>query len=631
MEKNIEPGSAKDKKSKEDEDILELAEELLNSSDDEIIGLDENAVVTADEDDDVIDLTDVSDQPLTDEDEILDLTSELQQSEPDNDITIAEDDEIMELEDITDVSADTEVAILELDEAIDALGETKEESVTLDDIATEPEETIIDLHDTAEAEESAPGSEPASATPAFTIETDTIELTDSDRVSLEQEFGFETEDEGLPEVAAIEDVPAEEDLLSGTTDQDLADTIDLTDTLDDTNEVSPAQQPTEFPEEPIELTDDDRATLEEELGADTGDDISIDMADTVEATELEDQQSELPGEAPEPLTAAAPEEEVHMDAESPAPDEIGWDQPEQEPIAEAEIRFDAEELSMTDDADEEPAALGIDSEDELTESPPDALQQTMELADVNGEALQAEIDSETADPVFAAGEPQEVVSEEILDVGLDEDNVLLPDEPMPEETDASLAVEGLGLTEEPAADMMEPGVSGSEEFTIGSPEDAPEDEGLLTAEALTGADMEPGSDISISADTPSGTTFDPEEEGSALEDAAPTVANGMSVDFDQTENFEQSDLHKDADPISIRVKEPTTEDNADEDALLNKVFEPQPDAELPKDLEQTVERVVGKMLADKIEVILADAIETAVEKEIGRLKQLLLDDLNRLE
>ncbi|KPJ78329.1 MAG: hypothetical protein AMJ54_04405 [Deltaproteobacteria bacterium SG8_13] len=60
MEKKIEPGSTADKKSKEDEDILELAEEVLNSSDDEIIGLDDGAVVTADEDDDVIDLTDVT-------------------------------------------------------------------------------------------------------------------------------------------------------------------------------------------------------------------------------------------------------------------------------------------------------------------------------------------------------------------------------------------------------------------------------------------------------------------------------------------------------------------------------------------------------------------------------------------
>ena len=37
------------------------------------------------------------------------------------------------------------------------------------------------------------------------------------------------------------------------------------------------------------------------------------------------------------------------------------------------------------------------------------------------------------------------------------------------------------------------------------------------------------------------------------------------------------------------------------------------------------------MLSERIEVILTEAIEKAVEKEIGRLKELLLDDLNRTE
>ena len=132
-------------------------------------------------------------------------------------------------------------------------------------------------------------------------------------------------------------------------------------------------------------------------------------------------------------------------------------------------------------------------------------------------------------------------------------------------------------------------------------------------------------------DTPSGTTFDPEEDEPAAVGIAGAPGNGMSVDFDHSENFEQTDLHKDADPISIRVKEPTTEDHADEDALLNKVFEPKLEAESTQELEQTVERVVGEMLSEKIETILADAIEKAVEKEIGRLKKLLLDDLSRSE
>ena len=179
--------------------------------------------------------------------------------------------------------------------------------------------------------------------------------------------------------------------------------------------------------------------------------------------------------------------------------------------------------------------------------------------------------------------------------------------------------------------MTQSDISESEVFTIESTADASEEEAPLTAEALTDTAIDLDDEKKGSMDRPSGTTFDSEEDEPAAAEIADDAASGMSVDFDQGESFEQTDLHKDADPISIRVKEPTTEDHADEDALLNKVFDSQAQPAPPQDLEQTVERVVGKMLAEKIEVILADAIEKAVEKEIGRLKQLLLDDLNRLE
>ncbi len=632
MEKNIEPGSTAGKKPNEDEDILELAEEVLKSSDDEIIGLDDDAVVTADEDDDVIDLTDVSDPPLTDDDEILDLTEELQQSDADEELTIAEDDEIMELEDITDVSADTEIAILELDEAIDALAEPKEEVLAPIDDPTATDDEVIDLRDTLEVDQEAAGMEPASAGPAFAIETDTVELSESDREALENEFGFETEDEGIPESITVEEEPADAGLLAGTLDQDLDDTIDLSETVSDAADDAPDAPPPEFPEEPLELTDEDRATLEEEVGADTIEEIVAEEEGAAEPLPMEEDAADtLEAQL---MATDTLEAEVNLEEPALAPEEMDAGPPEQEAAGESELLLDAEELSMSDAAEEEPVDLGITADEEVIETPsgpPDALQQTMELADVNGEALQAEIDREAVDPAEALPTADHEVAEEILDVGLDDDQPQMPEESEAAADDASLAVEGLGLGDEPSMDMTQPDSSEPEVFTIESPPDAAEEEAPLTAEALTDTAMDPGEEEGGSPDRPSGITFDPEEDEPAATEIAGAAAAGMSVDFDQGDSFEQTDLHKDADPISIRVKEPATDDHADEDALLNKVFDSQAQPAPSQDLEQTVERVVGKMLAEKIEVILADAIEKAVEKEIGRLKQLLLDDLNRLE
>ena len=55
----------------------------------------------------------------------------------------------------------------------------------------------------------------------------------------------------------------------------------------------------------------------------------------------------------------------------------------EEQTAEAEIRFDAEELSKTDEDDEEPISFGPGPEEESVETDSDAFGQTMELADVD--------------------------------------------------------------------------------------------------------------------------------------------------------------------------------------------------------------------------------------------------------
>jgi hypothetical protein len=100
------------------------------------------------------------------------------------------------------------------------------------------------------------------------------------------------------------------------------------------------------------------------------------------------------------------------------------------------------------------------------------------------------------------------------------------------------------------------------------------------------------------------------------------------MDFGPTDVDDDHDLHKVGDPISIRVKEPVTQNHEDEDTLLNSVFKPEPEVEelSSVQLEAAVERAVKKIFAEKIESILFDAIDRAVTKEISRLKTLILGD-----
>ena len=98
------------------------------------------------------------------------------------------------------------------------------------------------------------------------------------------------------------------------------------------------------------------------------------------------------------------------------------------------------------------------------------------------------------------------------------------------------------------------------------------------------------------------------------------------MDFDQVDATDENDLHKVGDPIMIRVKEPATPDHADEDTLLNDVFDQNPEAEALSSapLEAAVERAVNKIFTEKIESMLFDAVERAVTKEISRLRTLIL-------
>jgi hypothetical protein len=103
----------------------------------------------------------------------------------------------------------------------------------------------------------------------------------------------------------------------------------------------------------------------------------------------------------------------------------------------------------------------------------------------------------------------------------------------------------------------------------------------------------------------------------------------LNMEFEHPEPSEQQDLHRMADPISIRVKEPSVKDSANEDELLNRVFDA--GLELPprEDLEEMVENTVRRLFAEKVEVILTQAIERALTREIERIKSLLTGDLDQ--
>ncbi|MFZ0613818.1 MAG: hypothetical protein WAM73_16385, partial [Desulfobacterales bacterium] len=66
--------------------------------------------------------------------------------------------------------------------------------------------------------------------------------------------------------------------------------------------------------------------------------------------------------------------------------------------------------------------------------------------------------------------------------------------------------------------------------------------------------------------------------------------------------------------------------NADRDEPSDPLSEPRPETLSGAPFEALVEQAVKKLLGEKIDAMLADAIDKAVTTEIGRLKTLLLGD-----
>jgi hypothetical protein len=663
-----------------DEDILDFAEEVLGSDTEDIIALDDETAGVSGKDDDVIDLTEMSDMPVEEDEDILDLTDELEEAVP-------EEGDIMALEEDTPASANFDDEILDLNAAIDELSGQEEEILDLEELAEEPvdsEEEIVVLDDVAE-EPPVTVNMSMDEPGEFSIETDTIELTEADRKALEEEFGLEPETLG-GRAAAQTKAPAsaapDESLDLDTVSGEMEETIELENPAEVGGEApAPPVLDAGTEEEVLELSDSDQQLLEEELKMDfIDDDAPTDAPGRQKDTTPDDAEMrfdfnteglEEPSEAAGDPGADAPA--VAADGESgeqileltdedavALEDVLGSDFESDRP---ADTSAPAAEASVGDSEDdrfvigEDSAAVTLamsDAGESAIEEVQEEFLDLGELGNLDGNAP----DSETTDA--APSEPPSTEDEIRLDldeadlkdtvelsVGKEPATNEIPEEPLfldEEEpsAEAESQVEAARADAEPTA---------AEEAPVASEQELAGDLGLdIEPDAVATDDRSEGDSTPAAApysteSLETGELDSPAEESDFIESlgmtidsegglagafkaagdrTAATEEKEMTVDFDQTESPGHKELHKVGDPISIRVKEPAFENHANEDDLLNKVFESETAPVSAAQLEQTVEKIVAKVLAEKVEVLLVDAIERAVTKEIERLKAQLL-------
>lgn len=573
----------------EDDGIIEFAEEILGTDGDDIVGPDK--IESADgEDDEIIDLTDLADMPPEEEDDILDLTEDVR-------LPAENGDDVFELEEVAEEILDGEEVIVEMDDEIEDLTIPDDAILDLDDVADEiadAEENMVELEDVVDQDRREDQSR-ITDEPDFMDEDDTIELSAADRSALEAEFGYEPTAEDL---AGVADAP-DEGRDTGQGEEILLDFDDLS-SPDAAREAdsdvlaakkgSAKESGLQAPQQKLELSETDRRILEEEL------DLGM-----VEAEPSVSGDDNAPGITPDKRVAALTEEDLAAD------DTIALYHDESGSLSFGEPdshTADADLLPLEEDPVEartrpgneavEDFRLDFDdqgSEESVLQEEPSAENNTKETESV---APHDQPDASPAEQSF----PEERDSADPFSFEFDDVSE--------KQSSAAADADAVPLTDE-------------EELSVAA----------LLADAVATNDEAPQGD-SAEPDRASGNDTDSVEgfsENAFLEKG--DHDRELKMDFDQTEDAPRQDLHRMADPIMIRVKEPATENHADEDALLNKVFEPEPDNIAPERLEEVVEQAVNRIFSQKIESILVEAIEKAVTKEIEHLKSLILGDLDR--
>jgi hypothetical protein len=530
-----------------DDEILELADEVLKTSDDEIVELrDMTDMPTNEDEEEIIDLSEVADIPLEEDEEIMDLTDDLDESS-------AMDEELTELSDIVAESPPQDEDILDLDDFADDTAAGEEEILDLNSMV---DESPMDF---------------AEETPAVAAESDAeaLELTDLDREAIAEELSLDLDTDAGEDTAEIQDDTQQ------TTD-DVTDLIDETEPLEETVELSDLDS-----EAPAMKADADAAEKDE--------------SDTVELTELDS----------ETIDKELGELNLGLEDESLA--ETAELTPIQETAAQdsslnlgAEMADDTVELRDTDRAPAEPEAVS----QEIESAPGGNLELTDSDREIIDEELSLEFDREP--PTEKArfeddSEPQE----QELSLELDAETG---------EKDADIEVTESLITNQDLTQQQ------SEE----SPAAVAAEDGDRKEEL--GFDFEKEEDLADSL----GMTIDSETEAAEnlmeteeLEDIYKTQE--ILDEISQFDSVEASAMHKQTDPISIKVQDPTAENRLEIDSLEQDTA-PEPGSISSGQLELAVERVVKKMFAEKIEGILIEVIERTVTKEINRIKNILLDE-----
>ena len=566
---NDSPESANSDKLK-DEDIIKFAEEVLGDPDDTIIELEDGEALEQ-ENDDIIDLTEVAETEVKGDDDILDLTDDIE-------ITMENEDSLIELEDITEESIETEETLVDLSDSQDDLTLLDDAVLDLDDVVEEisaVEQDIISQDDAAEDNQLTTSADTGQ-------QTEPIELTDADREALESEFEYDDSSENLTSVDNLDSLSSddiEEEILIDFNDdviEDTSEAVDLaSDLLDDQMDEPPS---VEGPSEKLELTDADRRLLEEELS------LEIDK-NTDEAPDEVELADNVESEIDPPVTDADDKEDEF---------DIG----DIETTTSPEVFEKAEDVSESDSDVDEIVDKVFDQD--LAELSPEIPQNNDEFQNI----------------------------EDAHDL-VDTEDEIQTDGDKPDKADI---LETKDLDDEFKFDFDETNEkSDAESDDIELPPLTPEEE--LSVEALL-AEVETPEESDQTSDNHLETAHNEIETDSVAESIISespeekTPSAEAEINFSQNDTVDDQDLHKVEDPISIRVKEPATENHANEDTLLESVFEKDSEVnQFPSEqLENAVERAVNKIFAEKIESLLFDAIDRAVTKEIGRLKTLILGD-----
>jgi hypothetical protein len=535
----------------QDEEILELADEVLKTSDDEIVELkDVSGIPAGGDEEEIIDLSEVADIPIEEDEDIMDLTDTLEESP-------AMGEGMTELSDIAAESSPPDEDIIDLDDFVDETPAGEEDIMDLEDMV---DETPTELS------EEVPVVEEAS-------DAEVLELTDSDREAIADELSLDLNTAALEDTAELKDsAPQTADEISNMieADKSLEESIELTD-LDseaDVKDVS-SDEAQKDESDTVELTELDSETIDKELG-----ELNLDFKDAgqAETAELTPDQEVLDQESVLDLDNEIVDDTVEMQDIAQAPSEL----PEHTEQVEDTL---ADNLELTDsdkDIIDEEISLGLDAEpeSETTQFEDDVAAREEELPlDLSAETL--------AEDTVVTG-----VESKFADQDLDQQ----PSEKPPVTT---------------------------EDFADRNDDTREEESGLDFGKEESLADS---LGMTLDSETePSGDWKQPEEPDEIYK------TQEILDEISQFDTVEESALHKQSDPITIKVKDPATENRLEIDSL-----EQDGAADLSsissEQLDLAVERVVKKMFAEKIESVLVQIIEKTVTKEINRIKNILLDE-----